>query len=211
MRATSHFLNVFLVEVADNVVFCVDCFVWRLLCSCAVSLLCKSGSCLLLCLNLSKSYANRFKTELSASLTICYLLLVRSRHDVGSLLACFRKCRSRHFPAETAQVSISNLHGMFCSDKTGTTTQNIGTIESEFHNVRFRTECCRLHCWLQSASGREDVMITMLFKCKQEVHAVSTATRLIYSLLDLAVKATESIVATYCHNHISRRMYTKKI
>ena len=44
-------------------------------------------------------------------------------------------------------------------------------------------------------------MITMLFKCKQEVHAVSTATRLIYSLLDLAVKATESIVATYCHNH----------
>ena len=44
-------------------------------------------------------------------------------------------------------------------------------------------------------------MITMLFKCKQEVHAVSTATRLIYSLLDLAVKVTESIVETYCHNH----------
>ena len=174
----------------------------------------------LLCWNLSTSCANRFNTELSASLTS---MLSASRQiatrRLSCLLACFRKCRLRHFPAETAQVSISNLHGMFCSDKTGTTTENIATIESEFHNVRFRTECCRLHCWLQSASGREDVMFTMLFKCKLEVHAVSTATRLIYSLLDLAVKATESIVETYCHNHkyitadvvlkVSRRSCTK--
>ena len=116
---------------------------------------------------------------------------------------------SRHFPAET--VSISNFHGMFCSDKTGTPTQNITTIEWEFNDVSFRTECCRLHCWLQSASRREDVMITILFKCKQEVHAVSTATRLIYSLLDLAVKATESIVATYCYNHENNKASCTKI
>ena len=38
-----------------------------------------------------------------------------------------------------------------------------------------------------------------VFKCKQDVHAVSTATRFIYSLLGLAAEATESIVATYCH------------
>ena len=69
----------------DNVVFCVDCFVWRLLCSCAVSLLCKSGSCLLLCLNLSKSCANRFNTEFSASLTS---MLSASRQIATRRLSC---------------------------------------------------------------------------------------------------------------------------
>ena len=43
---------------------------------------------------------------------------------------------------------------------------------------------------------REDVMDTMLLKCKREVQAALNVTRLIYSLLDPAVKTTESIVAT---------------
>ena len=83
MRAASHFLNVFLVEVATMLFSVSIVFVWRLLCSRAVSLFHKNGYCLLLCLNLSGSCANRFNTQLSASLTSMLLLLVRSRHDVS--------------------------------------------------------------------------------------------------------------------------------
>ena len=134
-------------------------------------------------LNLSGSCANRFKTELSASLTS---MLSASRQiakrRLGSLLASVKATMSTQFPAETAQVSISNLHSMFCSDKTGTPTQNITTIEPEFHGVRLQNRV---------------LSFALLAKCT----LLSTATRLIYSLLDPAVKATESIVATYCHNH----------
>ena len=44
-------------------------------------------------------------------------------------------------------------------------------------------------------------MNTMLLKCKQEVNAAFDRHTPYYSLLDPAVKATESIVATCCHNH----------
>ena len=56
----------------------------------------------------------------------------------GSSFASVKATMSRHFLADTAQVSISNLQSMFCSDKTGTPTQNIKTIESEFHGVRLQ-------------------------------------------------------------------------
>ena len=52
--------------------------------------------------------------------------------------------------------------------------------------------------WTQNA---KDVIDTMLLKCKQEVQADWTVTRLFDSLFDSAVETTESIVAACCHSH----------
>ena len=58
---------------------------------------------------------------------------------LGSLLASAKATVSRHFSAETAQVSI-NLLNMFCSDKKSTPAQDNTTLESEFHGVRLQNQ-----------------------------------------------------------------------
>ena len=62
---------------------------------------------------------------------------------------------------------------MFCSDKTGTLTQNITTIESEFPWCEASEQGLLSFALLASeqTQNAEDVIDTMLFKCKQEVHA----------------------------------------
>ena len=85
-------------------------------------------------------------------------------------------------------------------DKTSTLTLNIKTIESKFHGVRLPN---RVLLFAQLASKYiQDarIMNKMLFKYRQKVHAAFDRHQLFYSLLDPAVKATESIVATYWHN-----------
>ena len=119
---------------------------------------------------------------------------------LGSFLASVKATMSKHFPAETAQVSISNSHSMFRSDKTGTPTQNIKTIESEFHGVRLPNRVLSFALPASKCIQDARIMNKMLFKYKQEVHAAFDRHTPPYSLLDPAVKATESIVATYWHN-----------
>ena len=49
---------------------------------------------------------------------------------LDGLLASAKQCVEALL-RETAQVSIWNLHNMFCSDKTDTLTQNIKTVKSK--------------------------------------------------------------------------------
>ena len=62
---------------------------------------------------------------------------------------------------------------MFCSDKTGTLTQNITTIESEFPWCEASMQGLLSFALLASeqTQNAEDVIDTMLFRCKQEVQA----------------------------------------
>ena len=82
-------------------------------------------------MSLLRKFRHR-ETKLTASLTQCCLLLVKSRHgvSVAYLLQWKRLCRSIS-PRESAGLDLK-LHGKFCSDKTATLTQNITTIESKF-------------------------------------------------------------------------------
>ena len=98
MRTASHFLNVFLVEVATMLFSVSIVFVWQLLCSRAVSLFSKNGHCLLLCLNLSGPCANRFNTRVVRE---SHEYVVASRQiatrRLSSLLASVKVTMSRHF------------------------------------------------------------------------------------------------------------------
>ena len=73
----------------------------------------------------------------TASLVICVMFrkfgrLVRSRHSISmAYLLPQSKCVEA-FLCKIVQVLIWNLHNKFCSNKTGTLTQNISTVESEF-------------------------------------------------------------------------------
>ena len=62
---------------------------------------------------------------------------------------------------------------MFCSDKTGTLTQNITTVESEFPWCEASEQGLLSFALLASKwnQNAEDVIDTMLFKCKQQVQA----------------------------------------
>ena len=62
---------------------------------------------------------------------------------------------------------------MFCSDKTGTLTQSITTIESEFPWCEASEQGLLSFALLASkqTQNAEDVIDTMLFRCKQEVKA----------------------------------------
>ena len=103
MRTAFHFLNVFLVEVVVMLFSVSIVFVWLLLCCRAVSLFSKNGYCLLLCLNLSGSSANRFNTR-AVHESHEYIIASRqiATRRLSSLLASVRATMSRHFPAETA-------------------------------------------------------------------------------------------------------------
>ena len=129
------------------------------------------------------------------------LLLVRSRHgvSVASLLQRKQLCRRISVRRQRRSRSETCIHVLL--RHTGTLTQNITTIESEFPWCEASKQgCCRLHCWPQSASWTRGCHGPLLLKCKRKCRLLSTVTRLIYSLLDPAVKKTESIVATCCHN-----------
>ena len=73
--------------------------------------------------------------------------------------------------------------GLFCSDKTGTLTQYITDIESQFPVVRdFRGKIVVVCTASFETDPRAvDVIDTMLFKCRQEIRLLSTVTRLISS------------------------------
>ena len=58
----------------------------------------------------------------------CLLLAMRSTRDL--MIQCRQRSKCvEAFLCKTVQVSIWNLHNKFCSNKTGTLTQNITTVE----------------------------------------------------------------------------------
>ena len=103
---------------------------------------------------------------------VCCLLLVRSRHDV-SVVHCFNESDYvEAFPCRnSASLDLKLAQHVLPRQERHAHTEHhdypVGVPCCEASEQG----CCRLHCWLQSASRREDVMNTMLLKCKKEVHA----------------------------------------
>jgi len=165
------------------------------------------------------------------TLGICVVLLVASIPIAMQVVCTSTMALGSRALAEKQAIvsrlaSIEELAGMdmLCSDKTGTLTQNIMTIESKLPWGETSEQELLLFAllateWTQNA---KDAIDTMLFKCKQEVQAdLDRHTSLDYTPFDPAVKTTESyvkensnpdgafrvkkgaphIVAACCHNH----------
>ena len=139
-------------------------------------------------LNVQDRAATSLHENVSASRQIATWPLDSLLASAKAISRCISLRRQRRFRStrqarshRTSRLSSRSVQGVRLQNK----VMSFALLASEFiQNARMSwTRCC------SSASGR----------CK----LLSAVTRLIYSLLDPAVKTTESIIATCCHNHVT--------
>ena len=111
------------------------------------------------------------------------------------MLSVSRKIATRRLVSflASAKVTVSNI-SMFRSDTTSMLTQNITTIKSEFPRCEIPNKYVSFALLASERILNAMMSWTIVTQVQAEAQAASTM------ISDSAVKKTESIIATCCHN-----------